>query len=163
MSMLCSKCPGKVIAKGLCNRCYYSAKKKSTDPKDVAIYQTRPAELAALKYAAKTKEQRIAYSQDRRKKFRADLNKIVPELCALHHLSKCSTEIRALFQDHDHSCPCGKRTGCQSCFRGLLCHEHNRWILPIIEKFNKEHIPELVRTYLSQRPLVGTDVHPFAH
>lgn len=163
MNKICSKCPCVALAKGLCKRCYYAAKRSSSDPKDVAIYRKRPAQLSAQRYANLDREQRIASVSARRSKRRKALYSVVPDVCALRDLSPCSDDSYNLHQDHDHSCKCGNRTGCQNCFRGVLCMRHNRLVLPILDTLNEEHIPDIVKSYLTGRPLFGTQVHPHSN
>lgn len=159
-------CERPKFARGLCRRCYYRMKQDSTDPKDIYIYHIKPAERHAAKWAAMTPEQREADVQkqrNRRIRKMELLNIIVPNVCALASLSPCqqSSNQGLLNQDHNHSCACGNKTGCQECFRGLLCSYHNLSVIPMIEKFNEKHIPQLIKEYLAARPLKGTDVYPF--
>jgi hypothetical protein len=159
---ICSRCSNKILAKGLCRKHYYYDKTHSSDQKDIETYVTKQAERAARRYSEKTPEQRLVVSRNARSKARELLLTVVPNVCALRELSPCSVDTQELKQDHCHHCDCGKRTGCQKCFRGLLCHRHNRVQLPILEKLNPEHIPQIVSKYLLERPLIGTNIHPFA-
>jgi len=160
----CSECDSKATAKGFCKKHYYANKRKSTDPKDIAIYRTNHSQRAMVRYLAMTPKRRgevMARAKERMSRKREELYHVLTPACALSKLSPCSTETTNLRQDHDHSCSCGKRTGCSKCFRGLLCTMHNRLMLPVVEKFYPEHIPSLVSEYLKQRPLLGTGVEPF--
>jgi hypothetical protein len=157
---ICSECSEKQLAKGLCRRHYYAAKRASASPHDIEVYKNKPLARAAQKWANQTDEERIAYSAKYKEGIRKRREKLfdyVPNKCALSKLSKCTISNKALHRDHDHTCPCGRPRGCNDCFRGLLCNYHNAVVLPVLESLELEYIPELVKAYLKGRPLKQAD------
>jgi hypothetical protein len=157
----CLKCDRKVLAKGLCGRHYYEQKRKSTDPKDIAIYQDKPRALAAKKWKSKTNVDKEKYNKRQKiyaDKLRMELLKYVLDRRALASFSPCRNVNSVLHRDHEHGCDCGKRlAGCEKCFRGLLCAYHNKIVIPLFENmYDQKAVPNAIREYLIGRPLLGT-------
>jgi hypothetical protein len=159
----CSMCSRASCSKGFCKKHYYWMKRHSDDPKDIEAYVNKPKQLSAKRWSSFTADEKTANVQEHRERRQEKilaLSNYVEYKCALHGISQCSNDLNSLKQDHDHSCGCGKRTGCSECFRGFLCTVHNRLVLPVLEKLNVKFIPDPVKVYLEQRPLKGTGLHP---
>ena len=155
----CSLCPRKYLAKGLCRLHYYADKRKT-----VESYRIKANTRASAAYTSLSVDERRHIRNKRKERQRKKLDaikKIVSYSCALKSISPCDES--TLCQDHDHACDCGNSTGCSKCFRGFLCRYHNVNVLPVLEKLNSEFVPDLVKNYLLERPLLNTGIEPLQY